>query len=194
MPEVKGIAILGWGSLLWDAYDSFDASHGPWKNGGPSIQLEFSRISHSRQGALTLVIDELNGRLCKVAYCVSKRAKLDDVIEDLRRREGTSKEKIGYLDADGNHKNADPANKIIKQWADDKKLKGVVWTNLESNFANELKTSFSMASAISYLQGLGASGKVKAAEYIWRAPSFIKTPLRDALEIEPWFKDARETS
>jgi len=55
------IAILGWGSLLWDKNHDFDNQHESWKFDGPLLPLEFSRISKSRDNALTLVIDELNG-------------------------------------------------------------------------------------------------------------------------------------
>lgn len=51
------IAILGWGSLIWDERPEFDSHHEEWTSGGPVLQLEFSRISESRKGALTLVID-----------------------------------------------------------------------------------------------------------------------------------------
>jgi hypothetical protein len=42
--------------------------------------------------------------------------------------------------------------------------------------------------AISYLKNLNAAGKEKAVEYINQAPTFIQTPLRIALEGDPWFK------
>jgi len=56
------IAILGWGSLLWEPSAEFEKwIELPWKNDGPKLKIEFSRISGSRKGALTLVIDEVNG-------------------------------------------------------------------------------------------------------------------------------------
>jgi len=57
----KGIAILGWGSLIYELgeLESYVASD--WKDGGPKLPIEFSRVSSSRDGALTLVIDEKNG-------------------------------------------------------------------------------------------------------------------------------------
>ena len=39
------IAILGWGSLLWDEHAEFDKEHNDWQLEGPSLKLEFSRIS-----------------------------------------------------------------------------------------------------------------------------------------------------
>ena len=52
------IAILGWGSLLWEGGQEFERWHDAWHNDGPSLKLEFSRVSESRLGALTLVIAE----------------------------------------------------------------------------------------------------------------------------------------
>jgi len=73
---------------------------GPWLRGGPSLPLEFSRISKSRGGALTLVIDPENGTETIVSYCVSVRDRPSDTIEDLRIREGpTRKEWIGSFRA-----------------------------------------------------------------------------------------------
>jgi len=56
--KMPKIAILGWGSLLWDASDAeFDSLHDEWKTDGPVLKLEFSRKSASRLNALTLVIE-----------------------------------------------------------------------------------------------------------------------------------------
>ena len=90
------IAILGWGSLLWDRNSAFDDQIGDWKFDGPELPLEFSRISQKRSNALTLMIDTLNGTNCTVAYALSKRKSPDDAICDLRSREGTVLRRIGY--------------------------------------------------------------------------------------------------
>lgn len=70
------IAILGWGSLLWDGGPEFDKWHGPWEYDGPSLKLEFTRVSEKRLKALTLVIDAEHGTETSVAWCLSKRAAL----------------------------------------------------------------------------------------------------------------------
>ena len=84
MTMSKRIAILGWGSLLWDGDDHFDRWHDAWKYDGPSLRLEFSRVSSSRLGALTLVIDPQHGSETTVAWCLSKRKDADDAVADLR--------------------------------------------------------------------------------------------------------------
>lgn len=75
----------------------------------------------------------------------------------------------------------------IAAWARAKELDCVVWTGLTSNFKQKTKKPFSVAAAIVYLKNLPAEAKVKAAEYVWRSPTFVKTDLRSALEREPWF-------
>lgn len=182
------IAILGWGSLIWEKCPEFDEWREDWCcDDGPAVKLEFSRISESRDGALTLVIDELNGDVCKVAYAISKRQYPDDSICDLRSREGTSLRRIGYYFADGSRSGDPDIPESIRAWTNKTKLDVVVWTALPSNFREIRKKAFSVPEALSYLKTLTPEQKVRAAEYVWRAPQFIRTPLRRELEVEPWF-------
>jgi len=186
------IAILGWGSLLWEGGAEFDESHGPWKYDGPTLKLEFSRVSKTRLGALTLVIDDDHGTATRVAWCRSKRTNLGDAVCDLRCREGTTLENIGRTVVTLVAQSATPetASDPIRTWAQLKKVDAVVWTALKSNFQQKAKQPFTVKAAVSYLKTLPAEGKAKAAEYVWRAPDFVKTRLRGALETEPWFSKA----
>lgn len=191
------IAILGWGSLLWEAGPEFEKQiELPWQLDGPKLMIEFSRVSGAKRlGALTLVIDKDNGSRTTVAWSFSKRANLEDAVADLRCREGTTNENIAYVRLDEEpalpntlDKKEDP----IVTWAREKNLDAVVWTALESNFKEKVKTPFSVKAAIAYIKTLSPAAKAKAAEYVWRAPDFVKTKLRAALQNEPWFsKPAR---
>lgn len=91
------IAILGWGSLLWDKHETFDQWHDTWRYDGPSLKIEFSRISKSRLGALTLVIDPAHGTSIPVAWCLSKRDDPKDAVCDLFCRERMKKDYIGRV-------------------------------------------------------------------------------------------------
>jgi hypothetical protein len=185
----KKIAILGWGSLLWEDSPLFDDQHGPWKEDGPALLIEFSRISSSRHGALTLVIDPDKGVPVRVSYCLSKRTDPQDAVCDLRCREGTTVANIGYLCPNGKQVRSRHSESLetIKQWAKESNLDFVVWTDLRGNFEKESGTPFSFEAVVSYLKSLCPLGKAKAFEYISRAPKFVKTPLRTTLQIEPWF-------
>jgi len=191
MESIMKIAILGWGSLLWDKHREFDEQHYDWQPDGPYLKLEFSRISESRHGALTLVLDTKNGKDCQVSYTLSKRKNPDETINDLRRREGTTLKNIGFYFADNSRLQEGNIDiiKTIQQWASIKKFNFVIWTNLECNFKERSKffLPFSIETAITHLQCLDKEGKAKAFEYISRAPAFVVTPLREVLEKQAWF-------
>ena len=176
------IALLGWGSLLWEGGNEFEACHDPWQDDGPSLRIEFCRISASRNGALTLVIDPENGVPTRVAYCLSRRSNIEEVIEDLRTRERTTARNIGTLGRVGEARCHDPGSQeAILSWLAGQDVDGVVWTDLRSNFAQKQGQPFSVASALAYLQALDPEARKKAIEYIHKAPQFVRTPLRDAL-------------
>jgi len=186
---VARIAILGWGSLLWDISDKgFGDQHEDWKLDGPTLKLEFSRKSTSRLNALTLVIDPIHGQECHVAYSLSKRPSLDEAIADLSAREKTKNGSVGVAFADGSRPNGRDSSSIdvISQWAKDQSIDVVIWTDLPGSFSGVPKHEFIKA-AVDHVQRLPTEGKVKAAEYVWRAPDFVVTPLRNVLQSEPWF-------
>jgi hypothetical protein len=181
--------ILGWGSLLWHSEPDFDAWHECWEYDGPVLKVEFSRISRSRRGALTLVIDAEHGVETQVAHCLSSRREAIDVVADLRCREKTRWKDIGWINVGQKKSNfaEEPSYQIILDWAKAKIYDLVVWTGLKSNFEKETKVPFSVSGAIAYLRGLDAAGKPLAAEYVRKAPSFVDTPLRRAIQAEDWF-------
>ncbi|WP_457663205.1 hypothetical protein [Sinorhizobium medicae] len=190
------IAILGWGSLIWDKRPEFDEKHEKWEDDGPVLKLEFSRISETRKGALTLVIDNDYGQDCTVQYTFSTRKDPVDAIADLRCREGTIMKRMGFWFADGSQTCEPDVPQTIPLWAKAKKIHVVVWTGLPRNYEKEAspgnKSVFSVEAATAYVQNLPAEGKAKAAEYIWRAPNYVTTPLRTALLSAPWFPPPAE--
>lgn len=176
------IALLGWGSLLWEGGAEFDRWHGPWQNDGPILNVEFSRVSQRRCGALTLVIDPENGVPVRSAWCLSRRQTIEEAADDLRKREETSPKNIGSV---GPKMTASDCRfgmpDAIRTWAKEHDLDGVVWTNLQSNFASSVGTPFSVAAALRYLDSLDGEALKRAREYFERAPSFVQTPLREAV-------------
>lgn len=184
---VDRIAILGWGSLLWDSKGDFDEWHGPWYNDGPTLRLEFSRVSRTRGGALTLVIDTAHGAATTVTYCLSKRCKIGDVVDDLRRREGTTVKNIGCVQLGGEMRSRDGRiTEEIAGWATHKGLNAVVWTDLPSNFGKETGREFTVENALAHLRGLKWPAEAAAIDYIRRAPEFVRTPVRKALAEPGW--------
>jgi len=190
------IAILGWGSLIWESGEKFDGQHQQWQGDGPTLKIEFSRISDSRLGALTLAIDDQCGAPMQVAWCLSTRQTIEDAICDLRSREGTTVKNIGCVRTHAVPPVADPPTPqdVIARWARLKNLDAVIWTALESNFLARKAQPFSVAAAAAHVRAMSPAAKAKAAEYVWRAPDFVRTPLRSVLQPEPWFSEGEPSS
>lgn len=192
------IAILAWGSLIWDdRWPAFDDQRGDWLEDGPVLPLEFSRVSKTRKGALTLVIDPDNGNDCKVMYAMSRRKNPADAIADLRDREGTIMDHMGfYFSQEPDRKCVPAVPDAIAAWAKSKKFDVVVWAGMPSNFPdkNAVKKdeAFSIDAAVAHLQKITPEGKAAAATYVWRAPGLVVTKLRTRLQAEPWFPPPKD--
>jgi hypothetical protein len=182
------IAVLGWGSLIWDPESLQIADK--WQMTGPRLPIEFARISDN--GRLTLVIDEVNGAEVPTRYAISAFDRLEDAVENLRVREGpTKREWIGSLEV-GNGQLSEWAGSQhaktcakIKDWADATKLDGVIWTAIPPRFEGHTKggwtgEAFSVEAAIRYLSQLTGEKQTTAFEYIKRAPLEVVTPVRRA--------------
>ena len=193
------IAILGWGSLLWD--DESDRGKEfnkhlkdkKWHPDGPCLSLEFSRISESRGGALTLVLDYANGRPCQVHYALSNRRCWKDAACDLRTREGTVLRCIGcYLPSKPEERRwrsaLDDSRADIEEWAHANSIDAVVWTALRSNFESKKCEPYSVQAAKCHLQSLDRRDRESAVHYIAKAPCSIRTALRTAVQSESWFR------
>ena len=172
------IAIIGWGSLIWDSRDL--PKEGVWQVNGPKLPIEFSRISHDAR--LTLVIDPDNGKTIQTMYVLSPRTSLDYACEDLRKREGTSNKNIGWVDViDGKNfceSKQDNTCDAIYQWCREQGFDAAVWTALTSNFKKETETDFSIAAVMEYLAGLPKNVRKEALKYISNAPDCVNTPVR----------------
>lgn len=169
------IAILGWGSLIWQPKDlEFNIEFG-WKQDGPILPIEFARIS--KDGRLTLVITE-SGTKVPVLYALSKFQSLDEAILDLAIREGSGRKSIGYYD-----KSSDvfsPATFGFKtnilEWINQMNFDAVIWTDLSEKLESR--------NPVEYLKTLTGHKYTLAEEYIRRTPVQIKTDLRSKIEKE----------
>ena len=85
------IAILGFGSLIWDLDDLAPQVEGPWSmRAGPRLPIEFSLISAKRKMGLALCIDPEAGAPCATHAIRSRRDDLEVAAADLAARERTS--------------------------------------------------------------------------------------------------------
>lgn len=180
------IAIIGWGSLIWDPRAL--PREGPWQTGGPLLPVEFSRVSSDCR--LTLVIDPENGVHTRTRFVLSPRTDLFDAIDDLKDREGTVREHIGHIgcppgcDSRQDHDRV-PLHDTIAEWACANGFDAAVWTALPSNFSSKTGLPFSIANAIAYLTSLPQTVRLKALRYVDNAPAEVITPLRQALLENP---------
>ena len=184
------IAILGWGSLYWDREPKFDRYHRGWYEAkGPMINLEYSQIVPDKDDGLALVIDPRAGAPCRVGHCISKRDTIRAVVRDLAKREETDAENIGHLQVQSGtaHGHDVETLKTVLDWARRMRMDGVVWTDTPSNFKQRTGKPFSVKSAVQHIRSLKPETKAKVAEYVWRSPKFVDTPLRRALQKPPWF-------
>lgn len=175
------IAIIAWGSLIWDPrslpYD------GDWQPNGPRFSVEFSRVS--RDCRLTLVVDGRHGADAPTRFVTSTRRALHDAMADLRDREGTIWSRIGYVNRKDGSDSADafaqPGDTFqrVFDWSEERGFDAAIWTALPPSFEKETGEQFSLEAATKYLQRLPKIARKCAVTYIEKAPPEVETPLRN---------------
>jgi hypothetical protein len=181
------IAVLAWGSLVWDPRDLKTA--GTFAANGPLLPVEFCRIS--ADGRLTLVIDETFGAVCTAYSAPSTFESLDAAIENLRLREGTPNAgEVGFVETASGRESEFAAKRhpqavaTMAAWTASNGYDAAIWTALKSNFNDWGKAGepFSLTAAIRYLEALEAkdgAAFARALTYIRKAPAEVQTPVRD---------------
>ena len=165
---------LGWGSLIW-CQKSLPV-RGEWKTDGPALPVEFARQSKDKR--ITLVIYE-EVPAVKVLWATLDVATLDEAKKQLRRREETSPENIGWWSPAGASRHTGAAE--IGQWAARRNLEGVVWTALGPKIGEEYRKP-KCEEVLQHLNDLKDTDRKRAEEYVRLAPRQIVTPYRTAIE------------
>ncbi|RQO79327.1 hypothetical protein DBR40_02900 [Pedobacter sp. KBW01] len=172
------IAVLGWGSLIWDQRDLILADN-IWHENGPELPIEFARVSQG--GRLTLVIKP-SWEEVKVMYATSKFQDLESAIENLKSREGTKIERIGFYNFVSAEKNLRSANESIISnlisWNTRPGFDAVIWTDLPPNFKEKQKLPYNLENISGFLSGLSDEEFASAEEYIFKTPPQIYTKFR----------------
>ena len=189
------IAVLAWGSLVWDRRELAIAE--AFKANGPRLPIEFCRVSGG--GRLTLVIDEAFGTSCPIYVAASACGDLDAALENLWIREGSQDEmlpknvrthgRVGFVEVASGHSSGKAMERhsnaaaTIKTWAQANGFDAAIWTALASNFHETDKAAepFSVDAAIRYLEMLDAPRFGAAVSYIRSAPPEAQTPVRAAV-------------
>ena len=181
------IAVIGWGSLIWNPESLRLAS--PWFKDGPCVPVEFAR--QSNDGRLTLVVH--GDKRVQTLWAELPETDIDAARQVLGWREGCVKRSnntllsrhIGWWTPDGRSKDLDYPfghDIDIEDWANSKGLAGAVWTALPPKFLDTRGRAPSQTQAIEYLASLKGPARDLAFEYIRKAPKQIQTPYREAFE------------
>ena len=174
------IAIIGWGSLIWDPRDLELASE--WQEDGPRLPVEFSRVSED--GRLTLVLTEGVPEQ-PTLWAVSARDRLEEVEEDLEAREKCDDPRgVACWPRLAGRSGIRRYDDVIRNWLDARNLEGAVWTALGPKDEHRIRRLASEDERLEYLRRLERDRRAAAREYIERAPEQIRTPFRDRVRRE----------
>ncbi|MEL6234957.1 MAG: hypothetical protein AAFR46_11160 [Pseudomonadota bacterium] len=188
------IAVLGYGSLIWDLDGLAPHVEGGWAmNAGPALPMEFSRISAKRKRGLVVCLDPADGVDCPTHAIRSRRSEIGQAASDLAQREHAPLGRIGYvcLSSDRAAGRLPSICAAVAVWCRQAGWQGAVWTDLEPNFASEAGQPFSVPRGLAYLRALSGESRSEAVRYIACAPHQTDTPLRQALAGLAWWADAR---
>lgn len=181
--------VLAWGSLVWDPRELQIAAK--FMADGPLLPVEFCRIS--KDGRLTLAIDETFGALCKTYSAPSRLDSLDAAIENLQvREEMSSVRAVGFVEPRSGRQSELAIQShpqvvaTIGAWVESTGYDAAIWTALTSNFDDWGKAGepFSVSAAMEYLETLESEDAEKFARalaYIRKAPPEVETPVREGV-------------
>ncbi|MEM9371603.1 MAG: hypothetical protein AAGA26_10645 [Pseudomonadota bacterium] len=184
------IAIIGWGSLIWDLEILAPKTRGDWQMcAGPQLKMEFTRVSPKRKMGLAVCLDDQAGALCQTHYVESIRSDISDALRDLALRERTDPQNIGAICLDtGFNRSDDPAiSSEVVRWCAANGIRGAVWTDIGPNFSDRLGIPFTVERGVTYLRSLSGESLDEAVRYIENAPVSTDTPLRRALSSDAWW-------
>lgn len=184
------IAILGWGSLIWDLESLASHTTGDWlMERGPRLPMEFSRISPKRKMGLVVCLDPEHGVDCPTHVIRSGKSDIAATIGDLAARERAPLDLIGAVHRGGLQKGRMPlVCSGISKWCHANGWDGAVWTDLAPNFQEHTGLEFSLPRGLTYLQTLASENLTEAHRYIESAPRQTATPMRALLQNNPWWQ------
>ena len=170
------IAILGWGSLVWDPGEL--PIRREWFGDGPIVKVEFLR--QSKDGRLTLVLHE-SGTAVRSLWALMDLDSLESAKEALRKREWIPEDKKEWIGSWNAGNTAPDLIFGLPAWATARGLDAVVWTALPPKFQGKQKAP-SDKQAVAYLAGLQGATRDLAEQYVRKTPKQIDTAYRRVFE------------
>ncbi|HTR24858.1 MAG TPA: hypothetical protein VMI10_12840 [Terriglobales bacterium] len=173
------IACIGWGSLIWHKRN-LDVD-GEWRADGPTLPVEFARLSND--GRITLVLVQ-GFEPVPTLWSAFNTHDLAKARESLRHRERIPQSRAAESIAHwlrGENPASEP-RATISAWAAGKNLEAGVWTNLPPKFDGVNGRVPTESELVAYLQTLEGQARAAAEEYVRRAPRQIATAYRRVIE------------
>ena len=175
------IVVLGWGLLTWDTELNKEREFnvvGEWKTDGPELPIEFLR--HTLDGKIISVINPGSSPV-RTLWIESGLEYINQAVSNLRKREGTIEQNIGYLDINLNLKRTRFSSiiEVIKNWAISKGIEGVVWVDLSSNIDEKDRTVEGLKKLI---QNASSKEKESIKSYLMNTHDQIQTDYREDLQ------------
>jgi len=174
------IAVIGWGSLIWDPRTL--ARSGRWHEAGPHLPIEFVRIS--KDGRLTLAIHPPSKEQ-RTYWVLSALDTVEAARNDLALREVTTVDNVGSAFRDEVRCGEDAIEVAVRRWlGGHSDLEAAIWTGLPFT----LEGPDVVAQAVAYLTSLTLGSAVydRAREYVTNAPPQIQTAVRREMQDRQW--------
>lgn len=181
----RGIACIGWGSLLWDPRSL--PLREPFREGGPRLPVEFSRVA--RDGRVTLAIDP-EAREIDTYFCRLEVDSVSEAVAALGRRERIEPERhaewIGLEALGAGEASRGEADRRTRErmrvFLAQEGLEAVVWTALPRRGSDGRFEAPTTEALLDHLHALDGPARVRAEEYVRRAPAAVDTVRRRAFE------------
>lgn len=168
------IAVLGWGSLIWDPREL--PIQREWFKDGPLVQVEFAR--QSKDNRITLVLEE-NALPVRSLWAIMNCTELEDAKEALWKREGCKSEDIHTWSK------GQPLPNLIhdlEAWTASCGVEAVIWTGLPSKFKGKDRCKPTIKQVLEHLNSLPCAERDCAEDYVRNAPRQIDTAYRRKIE------------
>lgn len=178
------IAIIGWGSLVWDPREL--AIETRWRP-GPQLPVEFARVAKNGRATLALAGDVYSSAF----WALSSHETFEAACENLRQREGSNSRDIHFTengqlqtgDDKPKHEDSMDVASTVHGWTRDTPgIDGAVWTGLPQNhFDPDLDLPIQV---VNNLQSLEGPTSETARAYVQHAPATVQTPVRNAVQAQ----------
>ncbi len=168
------IAVLGWGSLVWDPRE-LPIQRESFKD-GPLVHVEFAR--QSKDNRITLVLDA-KALPVRSLWAIMNCTELEDARGALQKREDCKSKDIH------DWPNGDPTRDLIydlETWAASCGVEAVIWTGLPPKFKDKMRRTPTIEQVLEHLNSLPCAERDCAERYIRNTPRQIDTPYRRKIE------------